>query len=69
MCPEGGREGVVKLEEFPCTGKLPHRELFILEVQMGSCGLSESRTKLGLKGQKSEKASLLNKILANRIQQ
>ena len=59
----------MKLEEFPCTGKLPHRELFILGVPRGSCRISESWTKLGLKGQKTEKAALFNKILANRIQQ
>ena len=59
--PEAGR--------VPMPGKLPHRELFILGVPRGSCRISESWTKLGLKGQKTEKAALFNKILANRIQQ
>ena len=59
----------MKLEEFPCTEKLPNRELFILGVPRGSCRISKSWTKLGLIGQKTEKAELLNKILANRIQQ
>ena len=67
MCPEGGREGVMKLEEFPCTGKLPHRELFILGVPRGSCRISESWTKLGLKGQKTEKAALFSPLTAHSL--